>query len=104
VNDPVFAIAIEASTDLQRKQVQAAVKQHAELWWHGLADLWLVVGRSASEWRDLIGPIFPTVGSGKVIVLRLGPAWASRGKLSDTETEWLHENVASYVSPKAIDS
>lgn len=101
MKEKVFAIVIESPTDLQREQVQAAVKQHAELWWHGLADLWLVVGKTAKEWRDLLKPIFPISHGGKVLVLAADGPWAARGNFSESETQWLHKNFET-VPPETI--
>jgi hypothetical protein len=96
---PVFAIFIECNdaVELQREQVHAAVKTHAKEWWHGLDDLWFVAGRSAEEWRNLVGPIFPTTGAGKVFVIRVSEPfhWAYRAKFPETSSKWLKENLTS---------
>ncbi len=94
---PVFAIFIECNDapELQRAQVHSAVKTHAEEWWHGLDDMWFVAGKTSSEWRDLIGPIFPTLSSGKVFVIKVAdpPQWSYRAQFPETSSKWLKENL-----------
>jgi hypothetical protein len=91
-----YAIVIEPSHPLQREQVQEIVKANAETWWHGIADLWFVTGKSAKEWRDSVGVVFP-IGSGKVIVVKVdvdsAGTWAFRGAFSPSEKTWLRENL-----------
>jgi len=93
----IFAIVIEPSSELQREQVQAAIKSNAENWWHGMADLWFVKGKDAVAWRDLLAPMFPNV-NGKVFVFRVGTqgtgiSWAYRATFSDSATEWVKNNL-----------
>jgi hypothetical protein len=93
---PTYAIVIEASHPLQRDQVQEIVKANATLWWHAVADLWLVTGKNAAAWRDLVGVVFPA-GNGKVLVLKVdsqsGGTWAYRGQFPASATEWLRKNL-----------
>jgi hypothetical protein len=96
--DPVFAIVIETTTELQREQVQATVKANATSWWHGMADLWFVRGKSARAWRDLVGPIFPTASTGKVVVFKVdnqspGSNWAYRARFPASTKKWIQENL-----------
>ncbi|HEU5142977.1 MAG TPA: hypothetical protein VFU04_07465 [Solirubrobacterales bacterium] len=92
-----FGIAIEISTELQRRQVQDVIKRNTDAWWHEMPDFWLVKGKSAEAWRGLLGSIFPTVGSGKLIVVKIDTAssdtWASRAKFTDSALRWLNENL-----------
>lgn len=92
----MFAIAINRATPLQREQVHGIVKQHANGWWHGFADLWIVGGKSAGEWRDLVGVIFPKSPSG-VLVLKLDVksrgTWASRALWTEANKDWLYRNL-----------
>jgi hypothetical protein len=95
--DRAYAIAIEPSDPLQREQVQAFIKEEAESWWHGIADVWIVTGKSASEWRDLVGMFFPQ-GAGSVIVLKLDThsdeTWFFRSlAFTDSQREWLRMNL-----------
>lgn len=94
---PVFGIVIEASSPLQREQVQAAIKAQDVGWWHNVGDFWLVTGKSAVEWRDLLGPIFPTPASGKLLVVKIDAdapvTWAYRGQFSDSSDEWLKKHL-----------
>jgi len=94
---PIIAIAIEPSTDLQREQVHEMVTAHAELWWHGLQDLWLVGGGTPSEWRDRLGPIFPTTDAGMVMAFKVqrGGGWAYRAGFPESTSSWLKTNLAS---------
>lgn len=96
MSEAIFAIAIDRATPLQREQVQEIVSKQAEKWWHGFADLWLVSGKSAVEWRDLVGVIFLR-GDGNVLVLKIDTAsqhtWASRASWSDSQREWLYESL-----------
>jgi hypothetical protein len=93
-----FAIVIEASTALQRDQIQAFIKEEAESWWHGLADLWIVTGKSGREWRDSLKVFFPTTGAGSVIVLKIDAeaqgTWFYRSwTITDSQKKWLEENL-----------
>ncbi len=95
-NLPTFAIVADRVSPAQREQIQGIVKANANGWWHGFADLWIVGGRTAKEWRDLVGVAVPTVPSA-VLVLKLDRAtagrWASKAKLSDANSKWLHNNL-----------
>jgi len=96
--EPAYAIIIEPSTDLQRDQVQDLIKRTTDDWWHGMPDVWLVLGKNATEWRDLVGPIFPTVGSGKLLVLKLDTdasisRWAFRAVFPESTQQWLKEHL-----------
>jgi hypothetical protein len=93
---PIIAIAIEPSTDLQREQVHEMVKAHAEIWWHGIQDLWFVGGGAPGEWRDRIKPIFPTTEAGKVMVFKVqrGGGWAYRADFPESTSSWLRTNLA----------
>jgi hypothetical protein len=95
---PVFVIAVEVSTSLQRDQIQAFIKQEADSWWHGLADLWLVTGKSAEEWRNLLRVFFPNKGTGSLLVLKLDPGpsvvWSWRSwTFTESQKKWIEENV-----------
>ncbi len=93
---PYFAIVINRSTPEQRAQAHEIVKANTDSWWHGFGDLWLVRGKSASEWRDLVGVALQAVPSG-VLVLRIAdpglPRWAYRAKLADSAAEWLKDEL-----------
>jgi hypothetical protein len=93
---PVYAIVANLPSDSQRDEVHQIVKENANGWWHAFGDLWIVGGKSAKEWRDLVGPIFPTAPSG-VIVLKIdrehSGTWASQAKLSDSALAWLKKNL-----------
>jgi len=96
--DSAYAILIEPSTDLQRDQVQELIKTSTENWWHGMPDVWIVLGKKAGEWKDLVRPIFPTEESGKVLVLKIDNApnissWAYRAFFPDSTRKWLHDNL-----------
>ncbi|MGB9185145.1 MAG: hypothetical protein WCB67_13870 [Solirubrobacteraceae bacterium] len=93
---PKYAIVADRITAAQREQIQGIVKANANGWWHAFADLWIVGGRTASEWRDLVGVAVPTVPSG-VMVLKIDevntPRWSYKAAMSDANKEWLHKNV-----------
>ncbi len=93
MSQPIFAIAINRASSLQREQVQDIVAKQADLWWHGFADLWFVVGKSAKEWRDLVGPIFLRDGAVLVFKAYTDRSWASRASWSDSQKDWLHKNL-----------
>ena len=89
---PWFTIAANRITPQQREQIHGIVKEHANGWWHGFADLWIVGGKSASEWRDLVGVAVPHVPSG-VLVFKVDSdtkgTWAYRAKMNDNGREWI---------------
>jgi hypothetical protein len=93
-----WAIVIEGSTPLQRDQIQAFIKDNADSWWHGLADLWIVTGKSGKEWRDALKVFFPTTGAGSLIVLKIdveSPAtWFYRSwTFTESQKKWLRDNL-----------
>jgi hypothetical protein len=95
---PVFAIYIEPAEQVQREQVHALILENANDWWHGMEDLWLVVGARASYWRDLLGAIFPTTTSGRILVLKLDTApnegrWAYRATFGESGQQWIEEKL-----------
>ena len=104
--ETAYAIAIEASTTLQRDQIQAFIKEEADSWWHGLADLWLVTGKSAGEWRDALKVFFPNPGTGSVLVLKLDTnpqtaSWSFRSwTFTSSQKKWLEENLPPKESPE----
>jgi hypothetical protein len=93
---PVFVIVANRISPAQREQIQGIVKANANGWWHAFADVWIVGGRTAKEWRDLVGVAVPNTPSG-VLVLKLDRAhpgaWASKAKFSDANREWIHKNL-----------
>jgi hypothetical protein len=94
--NPKFAIVASRITPAQREQIQGIVKANANGWWHGFADLWIVGGRSAREWRDLVGVAVPHVPSG-VLVLKIDESapstWAFKATMSDANRDWLKKNL-----------
>jgi len=97
VPPPVFAIVIEAAEQVQREQVQALVVENTGTWWHGMEDLWFVVGGHAGYWRDLLSPIFPTVQTGRVLVFKIDTSvpgsWAARATFDETGLQWIEQNL-----------
>jgi hypothetical protein len=94
----VYAIAVEVSTALQRDQIQAFIKQEADSWWHGLADLWLVTGKSAEEWRDSLRAFFPKKGTGNLLILKIDSeatgSWSWRSwTFTESQKKWIAENI-----------
>ena len=93
---PKYAIIANNITPEQREQMQAIVKANANGWWHSFADLWIVGGRSAGEWRDLVGAAAPTAPSA-VMVLAIDRSdangWAFRGILPESSVNWLRGDV-----------
>jgi hypothetical protein len=102
---PVFAIFIEPADEVQRAQVQSLVVEHSAEWWHGMEDLWLVVGGTAGGWMNLLGPLFPTVPSGRLMVLKVDAdadgTWAYRATFGESGQQWIEQNlgVARDVQP-----
>lgn len=92
----VCAIVVEVSTALQRDQIQAFIKEEAESWWHGLADLWLVTGKSPQGWRNSLRAFFPKKGTGSLIVLTIDTSahtsWRS-WTFTESQKKWLKENL-----------
>ena len=96
MNAQMYAIVANRISTAQREQIQGIVKANANGWWHGFDDLWIVGGRTASEWRDLVGVAVPSQPSG-VIVLKIDkdnpPRWAYKAAMSDANRDWLHKNL-----------
>jgi hypothetical protein len=92
---PKYVIAINRATPEQRQQVHEIVKANANGWWHAFADCWIVGGKTAAEWRDLVGVVFP-IGPGGVLVLKIdtaGATWAYRATFKDSAKEWLRTHL-----------
>jgi hypothetical protein len=92
-DDPLFAIFVNRVTAEQREQIHEIIKEHANYgWWHGFADLWIVVGKTATAWRDLVGEVTVYPPSG-VLVVKVSSdekgVWASRSTLSESNREWI---------------
>jgi len=92
-----YVVAIEPTSPIQRDQVQGFIKKEAEDWWHGIADLWIVTGKSAAEWRDALKIFFPQ-GSGSLLVLKIDTnssgTWALTSSIfSASQRKWIRENL-----------
>jgi hypothetical protein len=97
MSTPRYAIVLSASTAEQREAVQAIIKENASRgWWHRFPNMWLVGGRSASQWRDLVRPAMRP-GIGAVLVLKIDTddpnTWSFFGPRSKETTKWLHEHL-----------
>jgi hypothetical protein len=94
---PMFVIAANRITAQQREQIQAIVKAHANGWWHSFSDLWIVGGKTAIEWRDLVGVVAPFSEGAGVLVLKIDTAsdktWAFRAKMSKAGRAWIRKNL-----------
>jgi len=91
-----YTIILDRGTDDERSAVHATVKANANGWWHHFADAWIVHGKSAAEWRDLVKGALSSEAS-SVLVLRLPEAstesrWAYFGRKSTKRCQWLHSN------------
>ncbi len=93
---PKYAIIINRATPEQREQVHGIVKEHANGWWHHFADLWIVGGKTTTEWRDLVG-VAVRLGPTGVLVLKIdvesAPTWAYRAHLPESASEWLQGHL-----------
>lgn len=91
-----YAIVANNITPVQREQIQAIIKANANGWWHNFADLWIVGGRNASEWRDLVGvAVLPAASAVLVLAVDTSDAhaWAYKGVLGQGASEWLRSDV-----------
>jgi hypothetical protein len=109
--DPVFLIALDRASRVEREAVHEAVKSHVHprAWWHRFADLWIVGGgESVEEWRDVVSEALaivhaamtdedgePPRKTASVLVFNLPPYserdWASLA--ARERVEWLHKYV-----------
>jgi hypothetical protein len=89
---PTYAILVDRATDAQLQAVHQAVKDAANGWWHRFTNVWLVGGKTAVEWRDLLKPLVSAPGS--VLVVRVdGSQWAMSGPDVQERAAWLHKNL-----------
>jgi hypothetical protein len=90
-----FAISVDRATQEELDAVQSIVKANANGWWHRHAAFWVVGGKTASEWRDLIKPAL--VSGSSVLVLQLPENdaeknWSFNGPEAKAKCEWFHKN------------
>lgn len=86
----VFVIVVDDVTSLQRDRIHELVKTNTDDWWHELKDLWIVTGRTAAAWRDLVDPVLKGQRSPAVVLkvaAREGGRWATSGALPGL-SEW----------------
>ncbi len=79
---PYFVIILQGIDNSQRTLIHELVKKHADDWWHELADVWVVKGGTAKEWRERLLPLVP-LDPAILLVLALkttpGGRWATHG-------------------------
>jgi hypothetical protein len=98
LSDQAHVIILDSINDFQRGQVHQIVKSNTERWWHWFPDVWIVVADRGTEfWRDLIGEVVPTVGSGSVLVMHVDARWAGFG--TPEEFAWLDEILQDKPAP-----
>jgi hypothetical protein len=92
VTGQFFVIIADQIDNTQRAQIQFAVKEGAESWWHEFLDVWIVKGgESTAYWRDLLS-IIVAPGRSAILVLALPEGrkrWAS--SMGKGKSDWLHE-------------
>ncbi len=88
-----FLIVVDWALESEVAAVQAVVQEHSPQWWHHFAEVWIVEGRSAAEWRDLVLPCLdPGVPSAVLVAaLPAGAKLAYYGPDMPVRTAWLAE-------------
>jgi len=88
MNPPMFVIVTDGLGDVQRNLAFEAIKSASEAagtaWWHHFSDVWIVQGKSAADWRDLVR----STGEASVLVLELTSGWAAYSPSKGHP--WLH--------------
>ena len=93
----VHLILLDRAAPGDVNRVHAAIKTHANGWWHQLRHAWLVGGdRTAVEWRSLLRE--SVEGTRSILMVFKLPAdeaqrnWSYFGTNKDQRTRWLHDN------------
>jgi hypothetical protein len=91
-----FLIILDRATEQQRRAVHEVIKENARTWWHRFVDVWIVHGKSADRWRDLVGDEISNPAT--VLVIRFPTKgdetrWSARGPDTSTKFDWFHKNL-----------
>jgi hypothetical protein len=97
-----FMIIIDRPTTDLLNAVHELIKQKTDKWWHRYDAVWIVLGGTATEWRDLIKPLISDGPS--ILVFRLPDEndqrqWAASGPSARERFVWLREEY--WKDPKA---
>jgi hypothetical protein len=91
-SDVGFILVASNIDNTQRSLIQSWIKQTTEEWWHQLPDVWLVVGKNPTFWRDGLKK-FQLPGSA-FLVLALKNTHGERWATSNVgNTKWLNNHL-----------
>ena len=89
-----FVIMVNRATADKLNAVHEAIKTASAFggWWHHVDNVWIVTGKSASDWRDIAKRALAPLGKSGVLVLKVsevsGGRWAGAGV---TGVDWLKD-------------
>jgi hypothetical protein len=94
---PKYVIVGNQISAGEREQIQSIVKAKANGWWHSFPDVWIVGGRTVTEWRDLVGAAIINATPSGIMVLKIDNAdpttWAFRARLNEASVNWLRSDL-----------
>jgi hypothetical protein len=90
-----FVIVLDRATPEERAAVHEIIKANAKGWWHHFADTWIVGGKTAQTWTQLLKPALPT-GQSSILIFRLpanpAPAdWSYFGIDGQKRLRWMYD-------------
>jgi hypothetical protein len=95
MSDNFFLLVTAGFDQTQEKLLLANVKSSADSWWHEQVDIWLLKGKDAAYWANVLSHIAAIDGS-RYLLLRLPPVglrqWA--GRHTRSALAWIRENYS----------
>ena len=89
----LFILVANELSDEQREKIQDVVKANADGWWHHMPNVWLLSGKTATAWRDLVKDIVAP-GPAGILVFKVDTVFSGgwSGYTQKKMYPWLHEN------------
>jgi hypothetical protein len=97
--EDAFVIIVDHGTPTQLNYVHEVIKQHTKNWWHRFSSTWIVSGKTASEWRDIVRPFIEKSSKASALVIALPSddterAWSYFGIEVEDRCAWLFQQYA----------
>lgn len=92
----MFLITVDRGSPEELDKVHEIAKLNSAFWWHHFSSTWIVAGKTASEWKDLLEGILVGPDSA-ILILRLPEEekrnwWLrAREESLDKKASWLHK-------------
>lgn len=91
----MHVVLLDRASPEERERTHDAVKENSSGWYHHQTDTWIVRGKTAAEWRDILKSVLDR-GPSNLLVFTLpeegARSWAYWGPNAKKRGEWLHRN------------